>query len=188
MTSTLTGLYLAVDNETGGFEGTSLLSTYLAVLDKNLDVVSTLGMNVKPNDGIYQVEAGGLECNKIDLVAHDMTAMTYSEAGAVLRSFLMNQSDKGKTKLIPVGHGVTGDMIGLRVLLSRANLEQYTSYRKLDTAVIAQYLKFCGRLPEDISGSLESLCACYNVTIPLDAHTAHGDVLRTIAVLKAMKF
>lgn len=181
-------LYLAVDNETGGFEGTSLLSTYLAVLDSNLNVLSTLELNVKPDNGVYCVEAGGLNVNKINLVEHDLTAITYSRAGQLLRNFLITASDHGKEKLVPLGHGVTGDMIQLRVLLSRANLEMYTSYRKLDTAVIAQYLKFCGKLPEEISGSLESLVEYFGLTAyaAAPAHTAKGDVVQTIAVLRAM--
>lgn len=179
-------VYVAVDNETGGFEGTSLLSTYLAVLDETMNVTATLNLTVKPDNGIYLVEAGGLAVNKIDLVEHDKTAITYSAAGATLRHFLKKTSDDGKTKLIPLGHGVTGDMIGLRVLLSRANLEQYTSYRKLDTAVIAQYLKFQGKLPESISGSLESLCGHFGIVLDCPAHTAMGDVARTIGVLRAM--
>lgn len=180
--------YLAVDNETGGFEGTSLLQTYLAVLDEKLDVTSTLSIDVKPDSGIYQVEAGGLAVNKIDLVKHDETALTYSAAGKVLRDFLLAQSLGGHIKLIPLGHGVTSDMIGLRVLLSRANLEMYTSYRKLDTAVIAQYLKFQGKLPESVSGSLESLVDYFGLTAyaAAPAHTAKGDVGQTIAVLRKM--
>jgi hypothetical protein len=180
--------YIAVDNETGGLEGTSLLSTYLAVLDENLDVTAELDLKVKPNDGVYLVEAGGLEVNRIDLIAHDLLATTYSQAGAALRQFLIHTSDAGKIKLIPVGHGVTFDMISLRILLNRNTIEMYTSYRKLDTAIIAQYLKFCGRIPDHISGSLESLATWYNVVnVAYDAHTSKGDVLRTIAVLKAMK-
>lgn len=179
--------YLAVDNETGGFEGTSLLSTYLCALDADLNSLGSWDCAVCPDDRIYRVEAGGLDVNKIDLVEHDKVALTYSAAGASLRTFLRKMSDDGKIKLIPVGHGVTGDMIGLRVLLSRANLEMYTSYRKLDTAVVAQFLKFCGKLPEDVSGSLESLCQYFEVGEGEVLHTAHGDVIRTLAVLKAMR-
>jgi len=178
--------YLAVDNETGGFEGTSLLQTYLAVLDQDLNITATCEMDVKPDNGIYQVEAGGLEVNKINLIEHDKTALTYSAAGAVLRQFLLAQSLGGKIKLIPLGHGVTGDMIGLRVLLNRKTIEEYTSYRKLDTAVIAQYLKFMNKIPDELSGSLESLCAHFGIVVDADAHTAKGDVARTIEVMRRM--
>ena len=172
--------------QTGGFEGTSLLTTYLAVLDSDLTCLATCSLSVCPDNRVYQVEAGGLEVNKIDLIEHDKIAKTYSEAGGILRHFLKKMSEDGKTKLVPVGHGVTHDMIALRVLLSRANLEMYTSYRKLDTAVIAQFLKFQGKLPEELSGSLESLCEHFKIEVLGDAHTAIGDVARTIAVLKAM--
>lgn len=178
--------YLAVDNETGGFEGTSLLSSYLAVLDADLNITATCSMTLKPDNGVYCVEAGGLAVNKIDLIEHDKTAMTYSAAGATLRHFLKKTSDDGKVKLIPLGHGVVGDMIQLRVLLSRANLEQFTSYRKFDTAVITQFLKFTGHLPENISGSLQSLAAYFCIE-PGQAHTAKDDVVTTIAVAKKLR-
>jgi hypothetical protein len=180
--------YLAVDNETGGFEGTSLLTSYLAVLDSDMNILGELDLAVRPDNGIYCVEAGGLAVNKINLIEHDKIALSYSEAGKRLREFLLAWSLGGEIKLIPFGHNVTFDVIGLRVLLSRANLEQYTSYRKFDTAVIAQFLKFCGKIPEDVSGSLGSLATYFNIDAdPATLHTAKGDVIRTIAVAKAMK-
>jgi len=188
MTETTDGHYVAIDNETGGFEGTSLLSTYLEVFDKDFNSLGSLNMNVCPNDRIYHVEAGGLSVNKIDLVEHDKNAITYSQAGKLLRDYLMAWSLGGKNKLIPVGHGVTFDVIGLWVLLSRPNFEMYTSYRKIDTAVVAQFLKFCGKIPETVSGSLDSLCEHFNVNaVTAIPHTAKGDVWRTLAVLHAMR-
>lgn len=181
------GYYVAIDNETGGFEGTSLLSTYLEVTDRDLNSLGSLSLNVCPNDRIYHVEAGGLACNKIDLVEHDKTAVTYSEAGKRLREFLLAWSLGGKNKLVPVGHGVTRDVIGLWTLLSRPNFEMFTSYRKLDTAVIAQFLKFQGKIPDTVSGSLESLCDYFGIcAVTAIPHTASGDVWRTLAILKVM--
>lgn len=179
--------YLAIDNETGGIgPETTLLTTYLAVLDANLNIIADLELTLKPDNDLYIVEAGGLRVNKIDIVEHDRTARTYSDGGHVLRDFLIAHSDNGSDKLVPFGHGVQFDIIGLYKLLKRSNLEQFTSYRKMDTSSMAQFLKFCGKLPASISGSLGSLAAYFGIDAGT-AHTAKDDVLTTIAVAKAMK-
>lgn len=179
--------YLAIDNETGGIgPETTLLTSYLAVLDVNLDIIADLALTLKPDNELYVVEAGGLRVNKIDIVEHDKTARTYSDGGHVLRDFLKAHSDDGKDKLVPFGHGVQFDIIGLYKLLKRTNLEQYTSYRKMDTSSMAQFLKFSGHLPASISGSLGSLAVHFGIYAGV-SHTAKDDVLTTIAVAKAMK-
>jgi hypothetical protein len=178
--------YLAIDNETGGFDGTSLLTSYLAVLDEKLDVVADHQFVLKPNNGIYLVEAGGLAVNGINLVEHDRTAVTYSMAGQALRNFLIRETDSGKNKLIPFGHGVIFDVLSIHAhLLGRATFEQYTSYRKFDTAVVAQFLKFANLLPQEVSGSLGSLAEYFHI-VPTKLHDAKSDVETTIAVAKAM--
>jgi DNA polymerase III alpha subunit (gram-positive type) len=180
--------YIAIDNETGGLDPeTSLLTSYMAALDENLNVLDDLDLTLKPNNEIYCVEAGGLAINKIDLVEHQKDAITYSAAGQLLRNWLIKHSEDKAVKLIPFGHNVTFDVLSIhKYLLNRATFEQYTSYRKFDTAVIAQFLKYASKLPEDLSGSLESLAKYFGV-LALENHTARGDVLTTISVAKAMK-
>lgn len=181
-------MYIGIDNETGGIgaDKVSLLTAYFGVYDKDLNLVDELDLLLKPKDGIYKVEGRALDINKINLIEHDKSAQSYEDAGQVLFRFLAKNSNNGEIKLIPVGHNVTFDLLFIHTqLLKRAVFEQFTSYRKLDTSVIAQFLKLVGELPEEISGSLDSLASYYSIPQPA-AHTGKGDVDTTIAVLKAM--
>ena len=177
--------YLAIDNETGGLsEGVSLLTSYFAVLDCNLNMMDELYLEVKPEDGIYHIEPQALEVNKINLAIHDKTAETRSTAGNKLFKFLRGNSQDGANKLIPLGHNVIFDVISVHnELLNRATFEKFTSYRKLDTAVIAQFLKLAGKIPDEVSGSLSSLAKFFGIIAEAE-HTAKGDVQTTIEVLK----
>ena len=56
-------------------------------------------------------------------------------------------------------------------LMSRGSWEKFTSYRKLDTSAVCQFLKSCNMFPEDVSGSLTSLAKYFN--IPVDENKAH---------------
>src|SRR6266436_5622023 len=128
--------YLAIDNETGGLGEVSLLTSYFAVLDANLRILDDLYIYLKPSDGVYRIEPQALAINGINLIEHDKVAETQSMAGQKLFRFLKLHSSDGTDKLIPLGHNVTFDVIGIHNgLLNRAIFEKFTSYRKLDTAV-----------------------------------------------------
>jgi len=178
--------YIAIDNETGGLGDVSLLTSYFAVLDSDLRIMDDLYLYLKPADGVYRIEPQALEINGIKLSAHDAMAETSSTAGQKLFKFLKHYSNDGADKLIPLGHNVTFDVLGIHDnLLNRNTFEKFTSYRKLDTAIIAQFLKLAGKLPDEVSGSLGSLASHFE--IPNDqAHDAKADVLVTIEVLKSM--
>jgi len=178
--------YLAIDNETGGLGEVSLLTSYFAVLDSNLRILDDLYLYLKPEDGIYRIEPQALEINGINLVSHDKIAETKSTAGNKLYRFLKSYSNDGADKLIPLGHNVTFDVIGIyEGILNRNIFEKFTSYRKLDTAVIAQFLKLAGKIPDEVSGSLGSLATFFGIAND-KAHDAKADVLVTIEVLKSM--
>lgn len=178
--------YLAIDNETGGLGEVSLLTSYFAVLDSDLRIMDELYLYLKPEDGIYRIEPQALEINKINLVEHDKIAETRSTAGNKLFRFLKQYSQDGANKLIPLGHNVTFDVIGIHnELLNRATFEKFTSYRKLDTAVIAQFLKLSGKIPNEVSGSLGSLATFFGIENN-NAHDAKADVLVTIEIIKSM--
>lgn len=183
--------YLAIDNETGGFAGTSLLTSYFAVLDSDLNFVDDLYLFLKPSDGIYRIEPRALEINGINLSGHDAIAETQSMAGQKLFRFLKTHSSDGADKLIPLGHNVIFDVLGVHEqLLNRSTFEKFTSYRKLDTAVICQFLKLAGSIPNEVSGSLESLIKHFELTKFREGvgalHDAKTDVLMTVEVLKCM--
>lgn len=204
----MTNKYLFVDTETGGIGlDKSLLSLYATIVYQD-DKVWTLGpelsLNVKPDDGIYKVEAGGLDVNKINLVEHDKVAITYRDAGRELYSFLDlwyrgGVSGWEKQFYVPVGHGLSGDLQQIwDKLIRRPTWESMCTYRFTDTSAICKYLQCANKIPSVVSGSLES---CYNFAVAnssyylnqkdlelvnttqsLQAHTAKGDVYRTIVV------
>lgn len=183
-------LYLAMDNETGGLhEETCLLSTYLEVIDEQFNVVDSLELYVKPNNGVYRVEAQGLDINKINLIEHDKIAITYSEAGQKLFKFLQKNSQDGKIKLIPIGKNVQFDIGGLQKhLLSKQNMDKFVSYRLIDITGLAMGLQIVGKLPNEMSLSLGSLAQYFKVhdQISGNAHEAKYDTQMTVLVYKKL--
>lgn len=183
-------MYIFLDNEMGGLEREkySLLTVYLLATDDQFNVIGDLYLYLKPDDGIYKVCAEAMNVNKIDLVLHDTRAITYKEGGTTLYKWLSSMTDAGKVKATVVGHGVYGDVDWITYhLMSRATWENFTSYRKLDTSAVCQFLKSCGLLP-DISGSLTSLAKYFGV--PLDenkAHDAKYDTELTMQVFLALR-
>jgi DNA polymerase III alpha subunit (gram-positive type) len=183
-------LYMPLDNETGGLaDNVSLLSTYLEVVDEKFNVVDSLELYTKPNDGVYLVEAGGLEVNKINLIEHDKIAITYSEAGQKLFNFLKKNSQDGKIKLIPVGKNVQFDVTGLqKTLLQKKNMEKFVSYRQLDITAIAMGLQIAGKIPADMGLSLGSLAKHFDVynLVQGNAHEAKYDTQVTMLVFRKL--
>lgn len=84
--------YLALDCETGGLEGTSLLSLYCGVYDESFTLLDELELFLRPKDHIYHVTAEGLGINKIDLVEHEKKAIPYTEGGTLLYDFIEKHS------------------------------------------------------------------------------------------------
>jgi DNA polymerase III alpha subunit (gram-positive type) len=182
-------LYLPMDNETGGVvDGVSLLSTYLEVVDEKFNVIDSLELFVKPNNGIYKVTGESLDVNKINLVEHEKTAITYSEAGQKLFHFLKKNSDDGKIKLIPVGKNVQFDVRGLQEhLLGKGTMNKFVSYRLLDITAIAMALQIKGKIPEDQSLSLSALIEYFGITnIEGNIHEAKYDTKATMLVFKEL--
>ena len=178
--------YVALDTETGGFEGTSLLTAYFMVFDENFNELDNLYLEVKPDDGLYVVTGQALTVNGIDLKTHDKRAVTYKEAGSKLYNFLNSNSILGSTKLIPVGHNVIFDIMKIQeFLMSKNTWNKFVSYRTLDTGTIARACIAAGLLPGDVSGSLSSIAEHFNVDSSA-AHTADGDVLMTVQVLEKL--
>lgn len=177
-------LFLPVDNETGGLQdGVSLLTSYLEVVDMKLNVIDSLELFVKPNDGLYHVEAGGLEVNKINLVEHDKTAITYSAAGQLLFRFLQKNSNDGKTRLIPVGKQVHGDIRWLQEhLLGKKTMDKFVSYRTVDITGVALTLQIKGKLPPDLGLSLGHLVEYFGIVVPGVQHEAKYDTKATMLV------
>jgi len=197
-------MYIALDNEMAGVTlDYSLLTSYLVILDDNLQPIDDLYLYVKPDDGIYRVCGEAMNVNRIDLKVHDTKAIPYKEAGTKLYQFLKKNSDGGKIKLVPVGHGIYGDINFItHYLLGEKTWETFVSYRKLDTQAVSQFLKSCGKIPDSVSGSLESLGKHFGIITEgangsvsyvglydciVNLHDAKVDTLLTVEVFKKLR-
>lgn len=183
---------LALDVESGGIgEDKTLLEVFMAALSKDFNIVDELHIRVKPDDGVYHVTAQGLEVNKIDIVEHDKTAITYKEAGTKIYNFLNSNFNNDilnpkREKFIPAGHGVAFDCRFLKkTVISEGSWDKYVSYRSLCTSSVARFLMVCGKLPE-LSGSLGSLVEYFQIPRVGELHEAKTDVLMSIEVLKRL--
>lgn len=183
--------YIAIDCETGGFlkHYPSLLTVFFLALDEDLNPVDELDLAIKSADDTYVVTAQALQVNKIDLIEHDKIAITEKEARIKARQFLGKLNPQGKNKLIPIGQNVHFDLEFLKAdftLNLKDTLSKYVSHRILDTMHIAKFLQLIGKLP-DGRCNLDTLIEHYGVKIDeKDRHTARGDVLATVNVLKGM--
>lgn len=180
--------FLAFDVESGGIHSNvhSLLTAFYAVCDENWNVLDTLYLKVKPNDGNYVVTAEGMSINKIDLIAHDLEAMTQSHAGQVLRDFLVKNTNGGRVRLMPMGKNVGFDCdFTTDNILGKPQWDRYVSYRHYDITTMITLLKRKGLLAKDAPESLETLARYYNVQFV--AHTADGDTHAGIEVVKILE-
>lgn len=181
------GLYVALDTETGGIgPDVSLLTMYLAVLDENLDLVEELDLKLKPDNGIYSVTAEALTINRIDLTKHEDGAVTPGNAGRMLRELLIRHTGNGSSKLTPIGHNVAFDLEKIyQTVLNKKEAQKYVSYRSLDTGVVGRFLIVTGLVPPSVTGSLGSYADHFKVPNQ-DLHTARGDTITTVDVMKEM--
>ena len=180
--------YIFLDSETGGIGlDKSLLTLYLIVTDANFNKIDDLYLYLKPPDDVYHVTGEAMEINRIDLVTHYKKAVYYKDGGTLLYNFIKRNSSTGRIKLLPVGHNMTGDIFHIHdKLMTRESWENFVSYRRLDTVVIAQYLKSCGKLPDDISGSLSSIVSYFKLPEIGNLHDAKTDTLLTMEVFKKL--
>jgi oligoribonuclease (3'-5' exoribonuclease) len=179
--------YLALDCEMSGLEhGSALLTVFLAVCDVNWNILDTLDLKVKPNDGQYLVQPEAMQVNRIDLIAHDKEAITYSEAGGILRKFLIKNSSNGADKLMPMGKGVEGDVKKITdCLLKAGTFNHYVTYRCYDITSIVIFLKKLGRLPEDFPDNLQLMCSFFGIS--QEWHTAKGDTMAGIGLIQHLE-
>lgn len=176
--------YLALDCEMGGREiEFSLLQAYFSVLDKNFTPLDELNLLLKPDNNIYIVSGQGMSVNQINLQEHDKVALSYKQAKPLLYDFLKRNGSG--TRLTPVGHGIRGDIdFLLKYLISVGSWEQFCTYHYLDTSVILQFLRACGKMPVDQDGSVGALATYFNLPINGDLHDAKVDAQTTAMILK----
>jgi len=176
--------YLCIDCEMGGRElKYSLLTAYFMVTDDKFRRLEDLYLQVKPDDGVYVVSGQGMEVNQINLQEHDKIATSYKQSKSLLYEFLKKNADG--LKLVPVGHGIKGDIKHIQdKLISVGSWEQFCSYHYIDTSVVLQFLRACGKMPFDTDGSVEALAKYFNIKVEGNLHDARTDTELTIEVLK----
>ena len=181
---------LHLDCEMGGRElRYSLLTAYFMVTDADFKFLGDLYLRVKPDDGDYIVSGQGMEVNKINLQEHDKIAVPYKQAKPTLFNFLKTAA--GTDRLIPVGHGIRGDIDHvIKYLISEGSWEQFCTYHYIDTSVVLQFLRSCGKMPMDTDGSVKALAEYFKINQRAgdDAnwHTAKFDAEITAKVLQKM--
>lgn len=188
-------VFLLLDTETGGLDSTSnsLLSMYAAIVTRNSDgnmtIHSELDLKIKPdNNNSYNVTAGAMKVNKIDLVKHDTEAMSLTDASRALYTFIQTGSNNGTNKLIPIGHNVKFDISFIvNQLLKESLWNNYVSYHSLDTVTLGLALKIQGKLPKNTYLSLGKLAQALKInTEKGELHTAKYDALLCLEAAKIM--
>ena len=179
---------IAFDCETGGLgDDVSLLTVWFGIYNDKFELLDELPLKIRPKDGIYHIQAQALEVNKIDIIEHDMVAITKSEAGKLLFNFL--KKNKGDDILIPVGHNIAGDVRWVNQhLLNADTFNQFCSYRKLDSSTIAMFLMMAGVLTGVKRAGLGNLIERFELDKEIEgkAHEERYDAIASIMSVKKM--
>ena len=182
--------YFLFDTETGGLEAAkhSLLSFYGLILNENFDLLDSIDLMIKPDDGVYHVDIEALKVNKIDLIEHDKIAIPESRASEKLLDFLVKHFvENGSSKLIPAGHNIGRLDIPMgERLIGFQKWNTLFVQRTMDTGTLGQILIAQGKIPETNKGSLVELCNHYGIKSE-GAHNAKNDVEMCRWLLLEMK-
>lgn len=178
---------LAFDTETGGLDpkDSSLLTAYFEVLDSDFKTLDSLYLRVKPNgEDLIKANPSALAINKIDLTKHQEIAIPYAEASQQLLTMLTKHSSK-YDKLVPVAHNIDFDLgFVFEYLASKKVWDSLVSYRKLDTANLANFFTLTGHFPSNQKFSLGEVAKSMEINFDGDAHSADADTKVMIQVLK----
>ncbi len=183
-------IYIPFDLEMAGgcVPNSSLLEAHFAACDEDFNILDALHLHTKPNDGIYVVTAEALDVTKVDIIEHDARAITYSNAGGKLRDFIKKHSQDGKIKLIPMGKGIEGDIRKVNeTILGGKTWNMYVSYRTYDITSLILFLKRAGKIQKNAPESLEGIADYLDIPFEMRPHTAIGDNLTAIKVVKALE-
>lgn len=183
--------YVCIDTETTGLDANvnNILTVCFIILDKDLNEIDRLNLFIKHDN--YNVTIKALEVNKINLIKHHNESINI----IVAKNTLINFLEKNKTDfyLTPIGHNCTFDISFIQNsgLLPQELYNNYFSYNSVDTIVIANFLKMCGKLPDRQPVSLSKLSEYYGIKRRagevLDDqafHTSEYDTEMTVKLLK----
>ena len=177
--------YIAFDTETTGLDANvnNLLTATFIVLDSELIELDRLNISLKSEN--YTVNPIAMEVNKIDLGKHHQTSKDLIDTKAQLINFL--KKNKTNFYLTPVGHNIGFDIQFIKKLIGN-DYNNYFSYNSVDTIVIANFLKMCGKLPDRQPVSLTALTNYYGIgteiTNQQNFHNSEYDTEMTVKLLK----
>ncbi len=178
--------YVALDTETTGLDANvnNLLTATFIVLDSELIELDRLNISLQSQN--YTVNAKAMEVNKINIVKHHESSKDLIDTKAQLINFL--KKNKTNFYLTPVGHNIQFDIQFIKKLLGN-EYNNYFSYNSVDTIVIANFLKMCGKLPERQPVSLSKLSEYYGIqrcdkVVNESFHTSEYDTEMTVKLLK----
>jgi DNA polymerase III alpha subunit (gram-positive type) len=177
--------YFLFDTETGGIrKEMSLLTLYGHILDDNLNILDTIDLKIKPDDGVYHVNAQGLEINRINIVEHDRIAKPLSEVKTRFKNYICGWSLN--QKLTPVGHNVRFDVKFVKTHLLE-DWDRYFDRRHIDTASVGKFLALSGIVPKLKTYSLSEMAQALMIEVNEDSrHEAKFDADLTLNVLRNM--
>ena len=177
--------YFLFDTETGGIrKEMSLLTLYGHILDDNLNILDTIDLKIKPDDGVYHVNAQGLEINRINIVEHDRIAKPLSEVKTRFQNYICGWSLN--QKLTPIGHNVRFDVKFVKTHLLE-DWDRYFDRRHIDTASVGKFLALSGIVPKLKTYSLSEMAQALMIEVNEDSrHEAKFDADLTLNVLRNM--
>jgi DNA polymerase III alpha subunit (gram-positive type) len=146
--------------------------------------LDTIDLKIKPDDGVYHVNAQGLEINKINIVEHDRIAKPLSEVKTRFKNYICGWSLN--QKLTPIGHNVRFDVKFVKTHLLE-DWDRYFDRRHIDTASIGKFLALSGIVPKLKTYSLSEMAQALMIDVNEDSrHEAKFDADLTLNVLRNM--
>ena len=180
--------YIAFDCETSGVSETSnLLTISFLILDKDLIQKDSLNISLKQTSG-YNIYPEALQINRIDIIKHHQSSSDLQTSRKILLDFL--NKNKGSYNLIPIGHNISFDIRFIKSsgLLTDREYSNFISCNPVDTLIVAQFLKTCGKLNQKQSLSLINLCNHFKLdSCKNSEHTSEYDIKMTIKLLHCFK-
>jgi DNA polymerase III epsilon subunit-like protein len=180
--------YIAFDCETSGVSETSnLLTISFLILDKDLIQKDSLNISLKQTSG-YNIYPEALQINRIDIIKHHQSSSDLQTSRKILLDFL--NKNKGSYNLIPIGHNIAFDIRFIKSsgLLTDREYSNFISCNPVDTLIVAQFLKTCGKLNQKQSLSLINLCNHFKLdSCKNSEHTSEYDIKMTIKLLHCLK-
>lgn len=170
-----------IDVETTGFSTSKheIIEIYAAQVDDDLRVYHGIHAHVLPMH-IEDASVKALEINHYDADRWAKLGRTWPDVWHDFRGAIRGAIDGS----ILVGHNIGFDVSFILAMNKRYDIDLPNIIGTLDTMAMAAPLKASGQVS---SLSLTSLCEHFDIDVNAPAHTANGDVYRTIELFKRLR-